>query len=69
MKISRIEIRACCTKDRVIKASEMRQGTIQELNFLVVKMKTDDGLEAETFGFASASARLRIAADLIKPVS
>lgn len=69
MKITDIEIRACCSKEHAMQASEMRHGTIKALNFLVVTMKTDDGLEASTFGFASATARgaAQIAADLLKP--
>lgn len=69
MKITEIEVRACRTKQHALKSSEMRHSTIQELHFLVVKMKTDEGLETATFGFASGSARgaARIAADLLKP--
>jgi len=69
MKITEIEVRACCAKAHVLKASEMRHSTIKELHFLVIKMKTDEGLEASSFGFASTTARgaARIAADLLKP--
>jgi len=69
VKISAIEIRACRSKAHALKASEMRHGTVKELQFLVVTLKTDDGLQASTFGFAGTSARgaARITADSLKP--
>ena len=47
----------------------MRFSTISEMEFLVITMRTDDGLEASSFGFAATSARGagRLAADALKP--
>ncbi len=69
MKISDIEIRACKTNAHALKASDLREGNGKEFHFLVVTMHTDTGLQAESFGFASASAlgAARLAADLLKP--
>lgn len=69
MRISDIEIRACRSNTAALGASSMRFSTIRELEFLVLTMRTDDGLEASTFGFAASSARgaARIAADALRP--
>ncbi|MEM0915089.1 MAG: enolase C-terminal domain-like protein [Planctomycetota bacterium] len=69
MNISKIEIRACKTKGSVLNETELRHGTVRELNFLVLSMFTDDGLRADTFGFGSASAEAvgKVAADLVRP--
>lgn len=69
MRISEIEVRACRSSTSEFAASEMRFATIKEVEFLVISMRTDDGLEASSFGFAATSARAagRIAADALKP--
>ena len=69
MKISRIEIRACRTNEAVLNETELRHGTVRELNFLVLSVHTDDGLRADTFGFGAASSPAvgRFAADLVRP--
>jgi L-alanine-DL-glutamate epimerase-like enolase superfamily enzyme len=69
MQINNIEIRACRSKSPALEASEMRFSTIREMEFLVITMKTDTGLEASSFGFAATSARAagRIAADALRP--
>ena len=69
MKISDIEIRLCRSKAPKMKDSEMRDGTRSDLEFLVITMKTDEGLQAETFGFAGRGARMagEIAATALKP--
>jgi L-alanine-DL-glutamate epimerase-like enolase superfamily enzyme len=47
----------------------MRHGTVAELEFLVLTLKTDEGLRADTFGFAGTSARgaAHTAAQALKP--
>jgi L-alanine-DL-glutamate epimerase-like enolase superfamily enzyme len=69
MRIDSVEIRACRTASRQLAASEMRFATIREIEFLVLTLRTDDGLAASTFGFAasSACAAAHIAADALKP--
>lgn len=69
MIISDIDIRVCRSSTPEFAASEMRFSTIKEMEFLVITMKTDDGQEASSFGFAATSARAagRIAADALKP--
>jgi len=69
MRISDIEVRVCRSVTPEFADSEMRFSTIKELEFLVINMKTDEGLEAASFGFAATSARGagRIAADALKP--
>lgn len=69
MKINRIDIRACKTNESVLNETELRHGTVRELNFLVLSMFTDDGLRADTFGFGASSspAVARFAADMIRP--
>jgi L-alanine-DL-glutamate epimerase-like enolase superfamily enzyme len=69
MIISEIDIRACRSSTPAFAASEMRFSTIREMGFLVITMKTADGLSASSFGFAATSARAagRIAADALRP--
>lgn len=69
MRISDIEIRACRSQTPALQASEMRFSTVKEIEFLVVSLATDEGIQAATFGFAATSARGagRIAADALKP--
>lgn len=48
---------------------EMRGGNRSALDFLVISMRTDDGLKAASFGFAGRGARMagEIAASALKP--
>ena len=69
MKITNIQIRLCRHAAAVMKDSEMRDGRRSDLEFLVLSMHTDDGLRADTFGFAGRGARMagEIAASVVKP--
>ena len=69
MRIESIDIRVCRSDTQGLAEGEMRFSTIRDLEFLVLTMRTDDGLEASTFGFAATSARAagRIAADALRP--
>lgn len=69
MKISQIEIRLCKQKEHAIKKNELRGGMQSDLEYLVISMTTDTGLNASTFGFAGKSARIagQIACDVLKP--
>tara|TARA_Y100001980_G_C14556826_1_gene350837 strand:- start:5031 stop:6137 length:1107 start_codon:yes stop_codon:yes gene_type:complete len=69
MKITDIEIRLCKHATPAMKDSEMRDGVKSDLEFLVISMKTDEGIQAETFGFAGRGAKIagQIAADVLKP--
>lgn len=69
MRIEDIEIRACRAEGNRLGDSEMRFSTIKDMEFLVLTARTDDGVEASTFGFAASSARAaaRIAADALRP--
>lgn len=69
MKITDIEIRLCKHAIPSMKDSEMRNGIKSDLEFLVISMKTDEGIQADTFGFAGRGANVagQIAADILKP--
>ena len=69
MRISDIEIRLCRHQAAAMSDSEMRDGKRSDLEFLVVTAKTDEGLSAETFGFAGRGAQMagHIAAEALKP--
>jgi L-alanine-DL-glutamate epimerase-like enolase superfamily enzyme len=69
MKIEKIEIRACRHPASMMSDSEMRDGRRSDLEFLVLSAWTDNGLRADTFGFAGRGAAMaaEIAADVIKP--
>src|SRR5690606_39016390 len=58
MIITDLEIRCCRHSVEALDASSMRSADHrQELEFLVITLKTDSGLQASTFGFAGRSAR------------
>lgn len=57
MEITDIEIRLCRHQAPPMSDAEMRDGRKSELEFLVVRMVTDEGLVADTFGFAGRSAK------------
>lgn len=69
MRISDIEIRLCKLEEPPMAAFEMRGGVRSDLEYLVLTMKTDEGLAASTFGFAGRGAGMagQIAADALKP--
>jgi len=69
MKITDIEIRLCRHPAPAMQQAKMRGGTRSDLEFLVITAKTNEGLQAETFGFAGRGARMagHIAADALKP--
>ena len=58
MIITELEIRCCRHTVTALTEDAMRSADHQQgLEFLVVTLKTDDGLEASSFGFAGRSAR------------
>jgi L-alanine-DL-glutamate epimerase-like enolase superfamily enzyme len=69
MKISAIEIRLCRHRAPVMRDEEMRGGMRSDLEFLVLTLKTDEGLQADTFGFAGRGAQMAgdIAASVLRP--
>ena len=69
MRITDVEIRLCRHSSPAMKDSEMRDGVRSDLEFLVISMKTDEGIQADTFGFAGRGAKIagQIASDVLKP--
>ncbi|HLI33464.1 MAG TPA: mandelate racemase, partial [Terriglobia bacterium] len=69
MKITSIEIRVCRNTREAMSDSEMRAGGKSTFDFLVISMKTDEGLEGHSFGFAGRGAEMAggIAASALKP--
>lgn len=70
MKIAEIGIRCCRQTETVIDTAALRGSETQDgLEFLVVTMRTDNGLEASSFGFAARSARAagEMAASSLRP--
>lgn len=57
MRISDIEIRLCRHEAPAMSDAEMRDGRKSELEFLVLRFQTDEGLSVDTFGFAGRGAR------------
>ncbi|MEX1020683.1 MAG: enolase C-terminal domain-like protein [Litorilinea sp.] len=58
MRISELEIRCCQHTVEALREDAMRSADHQQgLEFLVVTLRTDGGLEASSFGFAGRSAR------------
>ena len=60
MKITAVDVRCCQHSPGNFNTSAFRTGDFANFEFLVVTMKTDDGLEATAFGFAGRSARGRL---------
>jgi L-alanine-DL-glutamate epimerase-like enolase superfamily enzyme len=58
VKISAIEIRVCQNSGEVWSSSEMRAGSTSTLDFLVITMKTDEGIDGHSFGFAARSGEM-----------
>ncbi len=69
MAISSIEIRVCRNARESMADSEMRIGGKSTFDFLVISMKTSEGIEGNSFGFAGRGAEMagEIAASALKP--
>jgi L-alanine-DL-glutamate epimerase-like enolase superfamily enzyme len=69
MRIADIEIRLCALPESPMDNSEMRGGARSALEFLVITMRTDEGLRASSLGFAGRGAKMagEIAAAALKP--
>ncbi len=69
MRISDIKIRLCKHDAPVMRDGEMRDGKRSDLEFLVLTFHTDEGVKADTFGFAGRGAKIagEIAAGVLKP--
>lgn len=67
MKITDIRIRACRYEPE--RAGRLKDGAPLAYEFLVLGMKSDEGLETETFGFAGRSAKAMgaVANEVVKP--
>jgi len=67
--ISSIEIRVCHNARPAMSDSEMRIGGKSTFDFLVISVKTDAGIEGNSFGFAGRGAEMagEIAASALKP--
>lgn len=69
MRISSIEIRVCRNDRESMADSEMRAGGKSTFDFLVITLKTDEGVEGTSFGFAGRGAEMagEIASAALKP--
>jgi len=69
MKIDSIEIRVCRNTQVAMADSEMRAGGKSTFDFLVITLKTDEGVEGTSFGFAGRGAEMagQIASSALKP--
>ena len=69
MRITSIEIRVCQNTGTAMSDSEMRTGGKSTFDFLAITMKTDEGVEGHSFGFAGRGADMAgaIAASALKP--
>ena len=69
MKITDIEIRLCKHQEDVMSATELRDSHKSDLHFLIITMKTDEGIDGVSMGFAGMGAEMAgsIAAQSIKP--
>jgi L-alanine-DL-glutamate epimerase-like enolase superfamily enzyme len=69
MRVTSIEIRVCCNTRKAMADSEMRTGGRSNFDFLVITMKTDEGMEGTSFGFAGRGAEMagHIAASALRP--
>jgi L-alanine-DL-glutamate epimerase-like enolase superfamily enzyme len=69
MAISSIEIRVCRNARESMSDSEMRIGGRSSFDFLVISMKTSEGIEGNSFGFAGRGAEMagESAASALKP--
>ena len=69
MKITDIEIRLCQHQEQVMSAAELRDAQKSDMQFLIITLKTDAGVEGVSMGYAGQGARMAgaIAAGSIKP--
>lgn len=69
MIINSIEIRLCRNTREAMSDSEMRAGGKSSFDFLVISMRTDEGIEGHSFGFAGRGSEMAgtIAATALKP--
>ena len=69
MKIASIEVRLCRNTRVAMTDQEMRVGGKSSFDFLVISMKTDEGIEGTSFGFAGRGAEMAgaIAVSALKP--
>jgi Enolase C-terminal domain-like/Mandelate racemase / muconate lactonizing enzyme, N-terminal domain len=69
VRITSIEIRVCDNSREAMSDSEMRSGGRSRFDFLVITIKTDEGIEGHSFGFAGRGADMAagIAASALKP--
>lgn len=69
MRITSIDIRVCQNTRQAMSDSEMRSGGKSTFDFLVITMKTDEGVDGHSFGFAGRGAEMAggIAASALKP--
>ena len=69
MRIETIEIRLCKNRMQGMSDSSMRAAGRSDLDFLVVTMKTDEGIEGTSFGFAGRGVEMagQVAATSLKP--
>jgi L-alanine-DL-glutamate epimerase-like enolase superfamily enzyme len=67
--IKSVEVRACRNTREAMTDSEMRAGGKSNFDFLFISMKTDEGIEGHSFGFAGRGAEMAgtIAASALKP--
>ncbi len=69
MVIESIDIRVCRAENKAGVEYEMRAGGRSSFEFLVISMRTDEGVEGHSFGFAGRGAEMagHIAATTLKP--
>lgn len=69
MRISEIEIRLCRHQALAMSDTEMRDGRRSDLEFLVLRCSTDEGLTVDTLGFAGRGAKQagHVAATSLRP--
>jgi L-alanine-DL-glutamate epimerase-like enolase superfamily enzyme len=69
MRITSIEIRVCQNSREAMTDSEMRTGGKSTFDFLVITLKTDEGVEGTSFGFAGRGCETagQIAYSALKP--
>src|ERR1700721_3528518 len=58
VRITSIEIRVCQNTRPAMSDSEMRSGGKSTFDFLVITMKTDEGIDGHSFGFAGRGAEM-----------
>lgn len=69
MKITHVDVRCCQHRPDGFDKGAFRTGDFANFEFLAITMKTDEGLQATTFGFAGRSApgAGKLIADTLRP--